>query len=90
MSAEVTPEMIDAYLKANDAYWREVDAMPPDITKPWRQGTPKEATRISLEAALAARPAPPCTHFWRVTKNGVTYCDSRCDLCGETKRSTWD
>lgn len=47
-----TDAMVDAYLKANDAYWREVDALPTDATKPWRQGTPREATRVSLQAAL--------------------------------------
>ena len=52
---EITDAMIDAYLTANDAYWREVDALPRDITKPWRQGTPKEATRVSLRAALATQ-----------------------------------
>lgn len=49
----VTDEMIDAYLKANDAYWHQADQIPP---KPgaWRTGTPKEATRASLIAAIAA------------------------------------
>lgn len=55
-AGEPTDAMIDAYLTANDAYWREVDALPHDITKPWRQGTPKEATRVSLRAALAQVP----------------------------------
>lgn len=57
----VTDVMVAAYLQANDAYWREVDALPRDITKAWRQGTPKEATHASLEAALAVAPAsaPP-------------------------------
>lgn len=59
MSAhEITDAMVEAYLAANDAYWREVDALPRDITKPWRRGTPKEATRVSLQAALAAVPTP--------------------------------
>ncbi len=49
---EPTEEMVAAYLQANDAYWREVDSMP---TPPgvWRNGTPEEATRVSLQAALA-------------------------------------
>jgi hypothetical protein len=55
----VTDAMVAAYLTANDAYWREVDALPSDPTKPWRQGTPKEATRVSLEAALSASPQAP-------------------------------
>lgn len=55
-SEPVTDAMVSAYLEANDAYWREVDALPTDITKPWRQGTPREATRVSLAAALAAQP----------------------------------
>jgi hypothetical protein len=50
--------MVTAYLTANDAYWREVDAMPTKLGK-WRAGTPSEATRVSLQAALAAaRPTP--------------------------------
>lgn len=53
----ITDAMVDAYLQANDAYWRDVDALPTDLTKPWRQGTPKEATRFSLAAALTAAPS---------------------------------
>ncbi len=52
----VTDEMVESYLRANSAYWHQVDAMPRDITKPWRQGTPSEATRVSLEAALGIAP----------------------------------
>ena len=57
----VTIQMVDAYLKANDAYWRETDALPVSQQNPsrWRQGTPSEATRVSLEAALALYTAPP-------------------------------
>lgn len=55
----ITDAMVDAYLRANDAYWREVDALPSDPTKPWRQGTPREATRVSLAAALDAAQAEP-------------------------------
>lgn len=54
---EVTDDMVTAYLDANDEYWRMTDEMPlrPDR---WRQGTPKEATRASLKAALD-KSAPP-------------------------------
>ena len=31
-----------------------------------------------------------CEHKWKVTQEGVTYCDLRCTKCGETKRETWD
>ena len=31
-----------------------------------------------------------CEHRWKVTREGVTWCDCRCELCGETKRETWD
>jgi hypothetical protein len=54
----ITEEMVTAYLQANDAYWKEGDSLP---TKPgkWRNGTPREATRVSLKAALAAsQPSP--------------------------------
>jgi hypothetical protein len=55
---EPTDAMITAYLTANDAYWKRTDelAVPPDK---WRTGTPYEATRESLRAALASTsPAP--------------------------------
>lgn len=57
---EPTDAAIEAYLRANDAYWKEVDKMP---TRPgkWRNGTPSEATRVSLRAAWAAQKGePPC------------------------------
>lgn len=50
---EITEEMVEAYLTANNAYWKEVDALPESPLK-WRDGTPSEATRISLRAALLA------------------------------------
>lgn len=55
---ESTLEMVDAYLKANDAYWRAADEIPPrpDV---WRTGTPKEATAAGYRAMLAASPPPP-------------------------------
>ncbi len=51
---EPTDAMVAAYLAANDAYWKGCDVLP---EKPgvWRNGTPTEATRVSLHAALAAR-----------------------------------
>jgi hypothetical protein len=55
----ITDAMVDAYLAANTVYWQEVDAKPFDATKPWRQGTPKDATRLSLQAALRAAPTAP-------------------------------
>ena len=51
----VTEEMVTAYLTANDAYWKRVDGEPTKLGK-WRNGTPSEATRVSLEAALASAP----------------------------------
>ena len=35
-------------------------------------------------------PKRACAHKWRVTQQGHLYHDCRCDLCGETKRETWD
>ena len=49
----VTDDMITAYLTANDAYWKDVDQLPINPSK-WRNGTPRQATKVSLEAALAA------------------------------------
>jgi hypothetical protein len=50
--------MVTAYLEANDAYWRKTDKLP---LRPgeWRAGTAREATRVSLLAAIAAAPASP-------------------------------
>ena len=53
---EATPEMVQAYLRANDAYWHRTDALP-DKLGVWRQGTPTEATAESYRAMLAAAPA---------------------------------
>lgn len=52
-------EEFEAYLKANDAYWKAVDELPLSVRDPgvWRAGTPRDATRVSLEAALAIAPA---------------------------------
>jgi hypothetical protein len=55
--AVVSEAMIEAYLTANDAYWRKTDELPQAPHK-WRNGTPSEATRVSLQAALAASPQP--------------------------------
>ena len=52
---EITEAMVEAYLTANDAYWKERDKLPKNPSK-WRNGTPSEATWVSLRAALAAAP----------------------------------
>lgn len=57
---EVTDAMVAAYLQANDAYWKRTDELPTPPNK-WRTGTPSEATRESLKAALAAAPAAGAT-----------------------------
>lgn len=54
--AEPTDAMIEAYLKANDAYWVATDNAPARDPSRWRNGTVKEATRVSLRAALATQP----------------------------------
>jgi hypothetical protein len=51
---EVTEEMVTAYLTANDAYWKRADELPARNPARWRQGTPSEATRVGLRAALDA------------------------------------
>lgn len=56
----VTEEMIAAYLEANDRYWKETDDLDRPISK-WRNGTPSEATRVSLQAALRAARTQPAT-----------------------------
>lgn len=53
----VTDAMVTAYLTANDAYWHKTDELPKEPGK-WRNGTSREATRVSLEAALSAAPHP--------------------------------
>lgn len=56
----VTREMVEAYLAANQKYWEDVDKLPSSPEKKWRQGTPHEATKVSLIAALSvAAPVPP-------------------------------
>lgn len=54
----VTDHMVSAYLKANDEYWRRTDELPGRADK-WRKGTPQEATRESLIAALASTATAP-------------------------------
>ena len=54
---EPTPEMIDAYLKANAGYWVEADKLTPRPDK-WREGTPKQATAVGYAALIAAAPQP--------------------------------
>jgi hypothetical protein len=51
---EVTEVMVTAYLTANDAYWKRTDELPATNPGKWRNGTPREATRESLQAALKA------------------------------------
>lgn len=55
---QVTEAMITTYLEANDAYWIATDEIPRPPGK-WRTGTPREATRVSLIAALTAAPSKP-------------------------------
>jgi hypothetical protein len=31
-----------------------------------------------------------CNHHWKVTHESATFHDCRCELCGATKRETWD
>lgn len=50
----VTEAMVTAYLTANDAYWKRTDELPATNPSKWRNGTPREATRESLQAALKA------------------------------------
>lgn len=61
---EVTDDMIDRYLQANDGYWAETDAMPSENPSKFRNGTVREATRASLIAVLSATPQPVCPVRW--------------------------
>lgn len=56
----VTDDMVRAYLIANRDYWHKADELPPRLGT-WREGTPFEAARVSMTAALklAAQPATP-------------------------------
>jgi hypothetical protein len=70
----VSDEMVTAYLNANTAYWKQVDETPQSKRNParWRNGTPSEATRVSLIAALgAAQPEPEPAGFEQVYTNAV-------------------
>lgn len=55
---EITDAMVSAYLTANAAYWQRTDQLPTTPNR-WRTGTPEEATREGLAAALAAAPQKP-------------------------------
>ncbi len=55
---EPTPEMIEAYLTENKAYWEGVDQLAPKLGT-WRAGTPKEATKFGYIAMIAAAPKEP-------------------------------
>jgi hypothetical protein len=54
---EPTPAMVQAYLTANEAYWKRTDELPKRPDK-WRTGTPTEATVEGYRAMLAASGAP--------------------------------
>ncbi len=53
-AVEVTEAMVTTYLEANDAYWRKTDELPKRPGR-WREGTSREATAVSLKAALASQ-----------------------------------
>jgi hypothetical protein len=72
---EPTPEMIAAYLRANDAYWKRTDELPTPPNK-WRTGTPSEATAESYRAMLAASPS---TTRQQEVGSGAAFCP--CSFC---------
>ena len=70
LTLTVTDTMVDAYLLANKTYWEETDELPGRPDK-WRNGTPKEATRMSLEAALAASAPAQQSESLRMEEDAV-------------------
>lgn len=50
---EPSPEVVEAYLRANEEYWRRIDDEPTKLGK-WRNGTVQEATAYALRTAIAA------------------------------------
>jgi hypothetical protein len=83
----------------------EVERVPfaPGVPGPWLFVSPHGADSVDRERFsrwvheyadenfdVAALVASPCEHRWKVTHSGVTWHDCRCELCGETKRETWD
>lgn len=58
---EPTPEMLDAYMKANKEYWFEYDKLDAPIGK-WCAGTVKQAFEVSYKSMLAAAPKPENSH----------------------------
>lgn len=58
-----------------------------DAVKMWNHMNGKLVAKRAENAAL---PVVPCEHRWKVTQQGALWHDCRCDLCGETKRETWD
>jgi hypothetical protein len=54
----------------------------------WTNG---EGTDILARSPACSKFEPiPCEHQWKVTQQGVTYHDCQCELCGATKRESWD
>lgn len=88
---EPTEAMIDAYLKANDTYWRAMDDLPSPIGK-WRNGAVRDATKASLAAAIATDRAArvPVLTDEQIMRAVINACDSlNCtrvhELGGETR-----
>lgn len=83
--------MVTAYLEANDAYWRKADELHAPIGR-WRAGTSREATRVSLLAALAAVPqqAPqPAEASEKMPLRDVVMQELKQRKCGEPVLCTW-
>lgn len=43
--------------------------------------TPEQAIRKAMQR--------PCEHQWKAIRQGQTYMDCKCDLCGAFKQFTW-
>lgn len=80
---EPTPEMVAAYLQANDAYWKRVDDFGPPPVGIWRDGTPSGATAESYRAMIAAAPQAEPVAQWRPIESApadvplLLYCPQR-------------
>lgn len=49
-----------------------------------------EISEDIIDAATLLSRLARCEHKWMVVHSGVTYMDSKCEHCGETRRESWD
>ena len=84
---EPTEDMVQAYLDANDLYWKQADELPTKLGV-WRGGTPVKATIASYRAmiAAAAQPVAESSKFGRMlqaARQTPEYAEERAALAAQ-------